>query len=247
MRPSDAQRAPLVIITDAHISRPQGNSDAFFEMLATLEQGAGDVVFLGDIFDLWIALTRYEDDLHHRFLSWCQRQKPRRRVGFVEGNHEFFLAREHADAFTWCTQQAWWQDVEGNLFCHGDRINRFDRPYLTFRQLIKNPIARALICGLPLGPRLVHHVKERMKNTNQAFRKFLPQEQLRQFAASRFREGTVRIFLGHFHQAFHYRAARGKDLYILPDWHSGGWISVLPRDRAELRQGAWRDLLPIQP
>ncbi len=183
MRPSDAQRAPLVIITDAHISRPQGNSDAFFEMLATLEQGAGDVVFLGDIFDLWIALTRYEDDLHHRFLSWCQRQKPRRRVGFVEGNHEFFLAREHADAFTWCTQQAWWQDVEGNLFCHGDRINRFDRPYLTFRQLIKNPIARALICGLPLGPRLVHHVKERMKSTNQAFRKFLPQEQLRQFAA----------------------------------------------------------------
>jgi UDP-2,3-diacylglucosamine hydrolase len=245
MIPSEAQRAPLVIVTDAHVSRELGNSGPFFEMLALLEQGGGDVVFLGDIFDLWIALTRYEDALHHRFLSWCQRQKTRRRVGFLEGNHEFFLARGHADAFTWCTQQAWWQDAEGNLFCHGDRLNRLDRRYLTFRQLIKNPIARALIYGLPLGPRLVHHVKDRMKGTNRAFRKSLPQEQLRQFAQNRFREGALRIFLGHFHQSFHYRAARGRDLYTLPDWHSEGWISVLSADRGGLRQGAWRDLLPV--
>jgi UDP-2,3-diacylglucosamine hydrolase len=247
MRPSDDQRVPLVIVTDAHISRQHGNSDAFFEMLAALEQGAGDVVFLGDIFDLWIALTRYEDALHHRFLSWCRRQKTRRRVAFIEGNHEFFLARQHADAFTWCTPQAWWRDAEGNLFCHGDRINRFDRRYLAFRKLIKNPIARALIYGLPLGPRLVQHVKEQMKGTNRAFRKSLPQEQIRQFAENRFREGAVRIFLGHFHQAFHYRPARGRDLYTLPDWHSEGWISVLPGGRGDLQQGPWRELLPVQP
>jgi UDP-2,3-diacylglucosamine hydrolase len=245
MNPTDAQHAPVVIIADAHVSRAQGNSDAFFEMLTALEQGAGDVVFLGDIFDLWIALPRYEDALHRRFLSWCQRQKIRRRVGFVEGNHEFFLARGHAAAFTWCTHQAWWQDAEGNLFCHGDRINRLDRNYLAFRKLIKNPIARNLICGLPLGPHLVHCVKEGMKDTNQAFRKTLPQEQLREFADRRFQEGAVRIFMGHFHRGYHYRGAQGGDLYTLPAWHSNGWISVLPRDRCGLPQGPWQELLPI--
>ena len=244
MRPSDDQCVPLVIIADAHISRPKGNSGAFFEMLAALGQGAGDVVFLGDIFDLWIALPRYEDALHGRFLSWCQQQKTRRRVGFIEGNHEFFILRGHVDAFTWCTHQAWRQDAEGNLFCHGDRINRLDRSYLAFRKLIKNPIARTLIDGLPWGPHLVHRVKEGMKGTNQAFRKSLPHEQLRQFAEDRFREGAVRIFLGHFHQAYHYEGARGGDLYTLPDWYSEGWISVLPSDRSDLRQGPWQDLIP---
>jgi hypothetical protein len=81
------------MIADAHISRTQGNVEAFFEMLAALEDGPSDVVFLGDIFDLWVALPRYENEQHRMFLSWCQRQKGHRRIGFVEGNHEFFLRR----------------------------------------------------------------------------------------------------------------------------------------------------------
>jgi len=245
MTPSEAQRAPLVIVTDAHVSRELGNSSAFFAMLALLEKGGGDVVFLGDIFDLWIALPRYEDDLHSRFLSWCRRQTSRRQVGFIEGNHEFFLAREHAADFSWCSHAAWRQDAEGNLFCHGDRINLTDRNYLIFRKLIKNPIARIFLYGLPLGPRLVHTVKDGMKGTNQAFRKSLPREQLREFAESRFRQGARRIFAGHFHQSFHYQGSRGGDLYTLPDWHSAGWISVLPGDRCGLQEGAWQDLLPV--
>jgi len=242
---SDAPRCPLVIITDAHISEPQGNTGPFFEMLAVLEQGAGDVVFLGDIFDLWISLPRYEDALHRRFLSWCLRQKAQRRIGFVEGNHEFFLARRHGAAFSWCTPGAWWQDDEGNLFSHGDRINRNDRRYRAFRRLIKNPFSRILIHGLPSGPRLVHHIKNQMKNTNAAFRKSLPLEQIRDFAERRFQAGAVRVFLGHFHQAFHYRGRHGGDLYALPDWYSGEEISVLSSDRSDLQQGPWQGILPL--
>jgi hypothetical protein len=111
--------------------------------------------------------------------------------------------------------------------------------------LTKNPITRLFIYVLPLGPRLVRRVKEGMKGTNQAFRKSLPREQLREFAESRFRQGTRRIFLGHFHQTFHYQGERGGDLYTLPDWHSAGWISVLPGDRRTLQEGAWQDLLPL--
>lgn len=245
MMPSPMSRSPLVLVTDAHISEPQGNTKPFFEMLAVLGQGAGDVVFLGDIFDLWIALPRYEVAQHRRFLSWCRHQKARRRIGFVEGNHEFFLARRHGAAFTWCTPRAWWQDAEGNLFCHGDRINRHDRRFRAFRRLTKNPFARILLHALPSGPRLVRHIKNRMKGTNRAFRKSLPLEQIRDFAERRFQDGASRVFLGHFHQAFHCRGAHGGDLFSLPDWYSGGWISVLPGDRGDLRQGPWRDILPL--
>jgi UDP-2,3-diacylglucosamine pyrophosphatase LpxH len=234
-----------VLIADAHVSRSRGNADAFFRMLAALERGPGDVVFLGDIFDLWVALPRYEDDLHRAFLSWCRQQKMDRRVGFVEGNHEFFLAQTHAGAFTWCTQHAGQLDAEGLLFSHGDRINRRDRNYRLFRRLTKNPAAKMLMAALPFGPRLVHHIKLAMKGTNQQFRKNLPVNQLHQFAEACFAQGTTRIFMGHFHHGYHYRGAQGGDLHTLPDWFSQGWISVLPSDRSELLQGHWQGLLPI--
>lgn len=241
----DQQRPPLVMIADAHISRPQGNVAPFFRMLAALASGPADVVFLGDIFDLWIALPRYENEVHRAFLAWCRKEKTRRRIGFVEGNHEFFLAQAHRAAFTWCTHLPWWMDAEGNLFCHGDRINRADRSYLAFRQTTKNPLARLFLRGLPPGPRLVKHLKRRLKDAHPDFRKSLPLNQLRTFAEARFAEGAVRIFMGHFHRAYHYRRSRGGDLYALPDWYSQGRISVLAADRNSLQEGPWPALLPI--
>lgn len=232
------------MIADAHISRNQGNVEAFFEMLTALENGPGDVIFMGDIFDLWVALPRYENSQHRMFLSWCQRQKGHRRIGFVEGNHEFFLAQGHAAAFTWCTHLPWWRDAEGNLFCHGDRINRDDRNYLVYRKITKNPITRTLVRGLPQGPRLVQHVRRRLKQTRRVFHKTLPQNQLQAFAEARFAEGVARIFLGHFHQSFHYQGQHGGELDTLPDWFSQGWISVLDADGGALQQGPWQDILP---
>jgi hypothetical protein len=60
----------------------------------------------------------------------------------------------------------------------------------------------------------------------------------------RFAEGAARIFLGHFHQVFHYRGRSGGALDTLPDWFSQEWISVLTADRGALRQGPWQDILP---
>jgi UDP-2,3-diacylglucosamine pyrophosphatase LpxH len=240
----DKHPVPLIMIADAHIRRRPSDGDTFFDMLAALERGPGDVVFIGDIFDLWIALPRYENALHRAFLSWCRRQKAHRRIGFIEGNHEFFLARGHATAFTWCTDLPWWRDVEGHLFCHGDRINRNDRNYLAFRKLTKNPVTKAIARVLPMGPNLVNIIKRRLKQTNEAFRKSLPLDLLQAFAEARFAEGVTRIFIGHFHQAFHYRGRQGGELNALPDWSSRGWISILPADRGSLQQGSWQKLLP---
>jgi UDP-2,3-diacylglucosamine hydrolase len=236
---------PLVLITDAHISRRRGNTEAFFSMLAAVEKGAGDVVFLGDIFDLWIALPRYENDDHERFLTWCRKEKQRRRVGFVEGNHEFFVAQTHSEAFSWCTQHAWWQDAGGRLFCHGDRINRADRRYLAFRRVTKNPLSRLIMRGLPTGPQLAERLKRGLRATNPAFRKQLPMDALRAFAEAQFHEGITRIFVGHFHRSFHYRGGQGGLLDTLPAWSRQGWVSVLHPGDDALQQDSWRALLPL--
>ena len=57
----------MILIADAHTGK--ANVGAFFEMLEAIADTGETVVFLGDIFDLWIGLPRYETDQHRRFLE----------------------------------------------------------------------------------------------------------------------------------------------------------------------------------
>lgn len=89
----------MIIIADTHLSPTKGNIPEFFQMLDTFKKNNEDLVFLGDIFDLWIALPRYESDFHRKFLAWCREQRNHRIIGFIEGNHEFFVAEERKSLF----------------------------------------------------------------------------------------------------------------------------------------------------
>ncbi len=218
-------RKPLILVADAHVSKARGNAPAFFRLLDALARFDDDLVFLGDIFDLWVALPRYENELHRRFLNWCRQQKQRRAIGFLEGNREFFLTTSHADAFSWCVTGPWHQDQSENLFCHGDQINRLDWRYLSFHRLSKNRLSRLLLHGLPLGPALAEHLKRRLKHTNPAFRRRLPIDQIEVFAEARFREGARTIFAGHFHRPYTYYSPGGGQLHALPAWMSSGCVS----------------------
>ena len=68
----------MIIITDAHISKANGNHAIFFKMLESLEKNNQDLIFLGDIFELWVALPRYEEKIQRDFIAWCRRQKSHR-------------------------------------------------------------------------------------------------------------------------------------------------------------------------
>jgi UDP-2,3-diacylglucosamine pyrophosphatase LpxH len=210
----------MIIITDAHISKIAGNHATFFRMLASLEENRQDLIFLGDIFDLWVALPRYEDEAQRQFAGWCREQKKYRAIGFMEGNHEYFLARNRARDFSWCSAAGWRRGDDGTLFVHGDQINRRDRNYLRFRQIAKNPIAQFIMRVLPLGPRIAASLKHGLKDTNMDFRLQLPREEINLFADARFAEGINTIFVGHFHQEYTYRNPDSKSLYVLPDWFS---------------------------
>jgi UDP-2,3-diacylglucosamine pyrophosphatase LpxH len=216
----------MIIITDAHISKAAGNHATFFRMLGSLENHRQDLIFLGDIFDLWVALPRYEDEAHRRFRAWCREQKKQRTIGFMEGNHEYYLARCGAMDFSWCSDAAWWREDDGILFVHGDQVNRRDRIYLTYRKIAKSPIARFIMHILPFGPRMADWLKHGLKHTNMDFRKHLPREEIESFADAQFAEGVDTIFVGHFHQEYTYRNSDSQSLYVLPDWFSTEKVTV---------------------
>ena len=232
----------MIIITDAHVSKNKGNHASFFKMLEALEKNNQDLIFLGDIFELWIALPRYEEDIHREFIAWCRKQKKRRTIGYVEGNHEFFMTNENVQAFTWHSQDAWQEDSAGILFVHGDLINRKDIKYLYFRGLVKSKIVKYAICYLPFGPRIVAFIKDELKLTNLDFRSGLPKEEIEFFAESKFTEGADTIFVGHFHQEYVYRNRELKELYILPDWFSTQKITVYHRKPKKIEIVHWKEL-----
>lgn len=230
----------MFIISDSHVSEANGNVEAFFEMLAALEARSEPIVFLGDIFDLWISLPRYQEACQERFLDWCRERSRTHEVGFIEGNHEFFMVRRHRDCFTW--SDGWGHQRGSQLFVHGDTINRDDHNYLRWRKISKNAVMRTFVRFLPGGPKWAHKVKAGMKKTNDAFRYTLPESHLEAFAMSRSGGEVKQIFVGHFHTNWQCEAG-GVTLEIVPDWFDGHQLAYWDGGLAKLRKGHWANLL----
>lgn len=233
----------MIIVTDAHVSRARGNVTAFYKMLAAIENTAHDLIFLGDIFDLWVALPRYETDIHRNFTAWCREQKKNRTVGFLEGNHEYYLANQRAEAFTWCSNDAWWQDDAKTLYVHGDQVNRRDRNYLRFRKLSKNRIAGYILRSLPFGPGIANSLKKGLKKTNTQYRLQIPWDELKFFADNRFAEGVDTIFMGHFHQEYCYDNQGSKKMYLLPAWLGTQKVALFEKNPQRVATMPWKELL----
>lgn len=225
----------LIIVTDTHLESGGIQEQAFFEMLTRLGTSPHDVIFLGDIFELWIALPGYEGKPQQAFLQWCRQQKRSRSIGFLEGNHEFFVSAQHADCFSWSTSDSSWRDAEGNLFVHGDQINRDDNRYLMFRRLSKNTIARILLHYLPGGPYICHRLGQMLRHTNQQHRQGLPEEQIHLFADQHFASGVKTIFAGHFHSTFQYEHTSSQILYLLPAWFESGQVTLVEPGSEQVR------------
>ena len=100
-----------ILVADSHLPDEPAGTEEFFSMLDSLARFASSfekekrpsLVFLGDIFELWIALPGYEKESHRRFLDWCGRHREEFPVLFIEGNHEFFVSFLHRKSFTFCT------------------------------------------------------------------------------------------------------------------------------------------------
>ncbi len=234
-----------VLVADCHIRAHSDAEDEFFRMLDRIaEFSPAGVIFLGDIFELWIALDGYETREHLRFIQWCAGHKDKMEIGFIEGNHEFYVSDRHREAFTWVDDAA---RAAGNgiLFIHGDLINRADHKYLLLRRIVRNRFTRFLLrlTSSSIGPGIAEKVRVSLKPTNLQHKRLLPVSYLEEYGRKAARGKVRTIFSGHFHVRKNIGLPDGVSAEILPAWGNNGEVVLLHPD-STLDCGPWSEVLP---
>jgi len=212
----------FIIVADSHIDN--NNASAFFAMLAEVAKSDYDIIFLGDIFELWLGLNRYEEQMHKDFLSWCSKEKKNRTVGFIEGNHEFYVAKNRKEYFSWCSCDFSYV-FENNIFAHGDGVNQDDLNYLKFRKISNSKLSEFIFKYIPFGKRIVHSLRVKMKSTNLEHKKYFPEDKVLDYAKSAINDNIKNIFLGHFHQQFETKID-DKNIIVLPAWQTNQEVLI---------------------
>ena len=236
-------KGSIVIIADSHIlGGSLGKSEEFFKMLDHLFKLHHDVVFLGDVFELWVALKGYEDELHLRFVKWCAEAKTTRGIGFIEGNHEYHVDSSRAGAFTWSSEDSIVFE-DGLMLAHGDLLNTKDWRYRLMRALFKSGLAKFLLkIFAPVGPQIAERIRKALKGSNQEHRKGIPGPQLEAFATRCGRHGAKHVVIGHFHEKGRHLSATGVELDIVPSWRDAGLVGVYSRATGKLDFKKWNEV-----
>lgn len=230
----------LLVIADAHEYQDSPNSGEFMKMLDAIEKSPCDVVFLGDIMDLWIAIPRYEDEFHVYFRKWCERQRGQgRKLFFVEGNHEFFVARNCSGAFTESSEKT--LKIGDILFAHGhfSTEKRFNFNKL-FIGLSKSWLGLFVLKFMPWGQAFANKVKAMMGSRYTQAQSRVPEEDVSAWAAQN-AEDAASVILGHFHVQARMPIDEKSCCIVLPAWKYKGEIALIENEN--VRIGKWSDLI----
>ncbi|MEE8395241.1 MAG: metallophosphoesterase [bacterium] len=226
----DAPDGYVYVIADSHLGDARAPAGEFFDMLGRLPQ-ARMVVFLGDLFQVWLGLPKFWGPRERCLLGGFERLRQSGvSILFIVGNREFFLPRRPERAarlglpFDHVVYGACILRWAGRRFgfTHGDTINRLDTPHLKWRRFSRGWLFEAMFHLMP-GPvaRAVSEWIERTAaSTNRAIKVQFPHGEIREFADTVM--GDLDGFMvGHFHRdlAFTPPGRRG-EFRIVPDWHS---------------------------
>lgn len=232
----------LILVADAHLN-DSGTDEKFFRMLDRISAlpSSYHVIFLGDIYDLWFALPYYESDSQKRFLQWCEKEKQKRTVYFLEGNHEFFVARNRKRYFT---KIAAGKITDGNLqFLHGDRINSADWKYFLLRMVLRNPVTALIMwIGHSIGMSVAWKIREKLRHTNQIHKKTFPIKYVRKTLRKAEKKQIRTLIAGHFHQQGTIQE-KSCLMYILPAYAIDGEIGLYNTESAVLTVGTPEQIL----
>src|ERR1700724_2846084 len=200
-------RQLVALLADAHLGGPGGPAGPLVRQLAALpDAGCRRLVVMGDLFQAWVGLGRFETadiavvDAALRVLR-CRGL----RIDYVEGNRDFFLAGSpYADAFDeMASEIAFEEGGVRYLAVHGDGLVADDWQYRGWRRLAKSGFSRFLASRIPaaLAPPRVTPTERSLSRTNSKPRRRLPEAAIRRYAERRLAEGHDVLLLGHFHVA----------------------------------------------
>ena len=214
---------PVAVIADAHISGPGGQPEPLLEQLEALpSQGCDRLVLLGDLFQVWVGLAKFETPEIAVVVEALRRLRAQGvRIDYVEGNRDFFLAGgAYSDAFDSVCQEI---VIEAGgrriLAVHGDGLVSLDLAYRFWKILSKNPVSRlgARLVPASLARRLVHGTERRLADTNFKHKERLPEGAILEYARRRLAEGFDELILGHFHDPIEWQVPEGR-VRLLEAW-----------------------------
>lgn len=218
----------IAVIADAHLGGPGGPAEPLIAQLAALPaQGCSRLILLGDLFQAWVGLRKFETpEIAAVVAALARLRDGGMRLEYVEGNRDFFLRQSvYAPLFDRVTLETS-AEIGGRrvLFVHGDGLNDRDRQYLFWRWLSKRGCVRWLLRALPKAAarRFVSSTERRLGETNFRHKARIPEEAIRRYAERRLGrsaggEGYDLLVLGHFHEPRSWQVAGG-EVRLLEAW-----------------------------
>jgi UDP-2,3-diacylglucosamine pyrophosphatase LpxH len=219
----------LYIIADSHLGDARAPVGEFFAMLKALPE-ARLVVFLGDLFRVWLALPKFWDAQVRSILEgFAALRAAGVPILFVVGNREFFLPAEQSGGrvalpFDHIVHGACVLEWGAHRYglTHGDIINREDRQHLKWRRISRSRGFEWVFRLMPGGMAraVASWLERKMANTNREIKVTYPLGEIEAFAGSVLGD-LDGFFVGHFHrdETVPVPDKRGA-LRIVPDWHS---------------------------
>jgi UDP-2,3-diacylglucosamine hydrolase len=223
------------LLADLHLGQASGDLERFARTIAELAaRGVGEVVFLGDLFRTLVGYSRFWDrSVEAGLAQLAGLRAAGARVVMVEGNRDFFLDATELAAYRdgWGMAHSFTAGGRRFLLEHGDLVNRHDRAYRWWRSFSKSAASRLWARSLPaaLARWIVHRAEARLAQTNFAYRRAVPAEDLGAAAHRHFAAGVDVVLWGHFHRAWHLRLGE-KEAHVLGGWCETGTVVIVGED-----------------
>lgn len=222
----------LAFVGDVHLDREDPHLEAFLSFLDRLGRTSRRIVFLGDLFNVW--LGRRELEQPHQAAVLAKLRDLRGRgvsIGYVEGNRDFHIGAGYGgEAIDVASDAALVEEQGGTRLyaAHGDLVNARDLRYRLWRAVSRSAPVWRLFNGLPAPHRLrlAESLERRLRATNVAYKKDFPEDAVRGFAARILPRGFDVVVLGHFHVE--------RDIPLGPA-HPRGRVVVLPEWKGRRR------------
>lgn len=219
----------ILVVADVHLNgEDPAAREAFLAFLQRESTGCGTIIFLGDLFDLWLGPSLLQQP-HHQALADALAGLRRRGfiLAYAEGNRDLFVAHNFdGKLFHLATGGKIIVNRGGRRFVlvHGDRLNQIDYNYRIWNRLVRSFLVRLLLGALPPGwtLRAAAALERSLRTTNRRFRTYFPHSQCQRYAREQFHRGADVVVMGHFHQRRYFQYAAddgpGGEVYVLPDW-----------------------------
>lgn len=218
----------ILLIADSHLKEHCPEWNVFRSLLEKISETDYDVLFLGDIFDVWIAVPGFETTIHRTFMEWCLREKKKRNLWFLEGNHEFFIKRNRAEYFTEVFPENVLLDNGAFYAVHGDTVNHHDFGYLFLRAVLRNAATYFLLrlFGFTgLGSGLSGHIRKDLQGIDHEQRHYFPRREFQALSDILKTRGIHYGVAGHFHCTGEAGVFRIIQNFSAPDFVAGVYES----------------------